>query len=272
MKRHLLILPVLAGLLTSCSTPIEQVTPAAPSQPAPYYAPSSQVAQPAPAPLDSGMRDTEKWVNPEANREPLSSATRQPKASESSQRAASASNFRQAYAGVGKPRITIFYNRHISDSVDEWSKNVNTSTTFEHNFENQMNRAFIKEKTRIVDRATVVNLAAVDSGKSVQDLEGQLATKAIEITALREYTDIFIEIHIKADSKAPSGYLFRAIAKEIQTGQILADTLCNNFGAGDVYIVPGASGFDYAETLPDLDAAAFFLSEQLMADLSESWE
>ena len=96
MKRYLLLLPVLAGVLTSCRTPIEQVTPSTLAQPAPYYEPSSQVAQSAPAPLDSGMRDIEKWVDLSTSRQPLASATRQAQSSTSSEKTASAADFRQA--------------------------------------------------------------------------------------------------------------------------------------------------------------------------------
>lgn len=135
-----------------------------------------------------------------------------------------------------------------------------------------MNRMFIKNGLRIVDRETMIHLFATDSGKESKDLADLLERKKIEISSLRKYTDVFVEIHVKKAPKAPSGYLFRAVAKEIQTGQVIADTLCNNFGEGQRYVVAGPNGYEYRQTLPDLDNAATILASHLLGDLADTWE
>lgn len=270
MKSSIFLLPLVAVLLSSCK--IEQNTPPAPLQPAPYYAPSVATAIAPPAPLSTEPRAAETIFK---DGQVLAAAQAQGTPSTRSQMpvtSADTSHYTQNYKAVGKPRITLFYNRKISDPVNEWPSSLTERSGFRHHFENQMNRALIQAKTRVVDFDTVLQLAAVDSGKTMKDLEDELASKRIEITALREYTDLFIEIHCQIDANAPSGYLFRAVAKEVQTGQIIADTLCNNFGAGKIYVEAGEAGYAVKQTLPDLDQTANYLNEYLMADLSAAWE
>lgn len=259
MKLQLILsLPL---LLVGCQY-IEQPTPRGPSTPIPYRAGGSAGNTTVSAPLHS--EDRPSGAASEIVHRSAASGEMLPVSPPAS--------FAPAYRAAGKPRITLFFNRHISDPVDEWKNTEKSQTAYQHNLENQMNRMFISGKARIVDRETMIHLFATDSGKTTKHLTDLLERKKLEISSLRKYTDLFIEVHIKKDPTAPAGYLFRAVAKEIQTGQIIADTLCNSFGAGKPYVAAGDSGYEVKQTLPDLDNAAVILASHLLEDLASAWE
>lgn len=87
-------------------------------------------------------------------------------------------------------------------------------------FENGFMGPFLKSGAKLVDRATIMRLAAAadkDQG-SVRDL---IVVKKVEMDALINNADIFVEILVTRAPNAPGGYLMKSIAKEVRTGRII---------------------------------------------------
>jgi hypothetical protein len=86
-------------------------------------------------------------------------------------------------------------------------------------FEDYFLQPFLKAGAETVDRATILRLVA--AGQDQSDPYKVTAVKQIETTALTSHADVLIEIKINRDHASPTGYAFRAVAKETKTGVIV---------------------------------------------------
>ena len=87
--------------------------------------------------------------------------------------------------------------------------------------EDGFTQVFMDAGTNLVDRAMVMRLTASDRGDEHRHAD-IVNTKLVEIDALKGYTDIFIELIIIRDTTSPLGYSFRAKAKDVNNGYLLA--------------------------------------------------
>ncbi|MFQ5417323.1 MAG: hypothetical protein ACE5FL_09785 [Myxococcota bacterium] len=158
---------------------------------------------------------------------------------------------------------------------------------FEHGFM----KPFLETRCRLIDRATILRLTAADAVRPGEEYAIP-ATKRIETQALRGHVDVFIELLVTRSASSPHGYEFRATAKEVDKGQILADVTSLGRESrrvirvrGDGYeIVPGRSrpsarelfvtdhGYEVVDKLPTVGEASRELALQLMQELAYSWQ
>jgi hypothetical protein len=130
-------------------------------------------------------------------------------------------------------------------------------------FQDAFSDPFIKAGARLVDRNTMIRIAgdAADKQRS-------------ESAALAGLADLFVEVLMSVDPASPSGYMFRATAKDAKTGQIIADVISD--GAA-----PDAGATEYVATdrgfmaRPSRAAGAVngtAVAIALMGQLSQAWQ
>jgi len=210
-------------------------------------------------------------------------------------------DFRTGYRGKGKPRLAIFLNRSLSDEIREWkteSRHVASGTgsrdaymgsyysgetavyTQEHielenegsnvsqgglwAFEDGFLQPFLETGSTVLDRATIMRLTALDHGQG--DAYNPITVRRVEMEALKGNADIFVEVLILHNPMAPWGYEFKAMAKMVNTGQIIASTNSRNWNLES----RGQSGGYFVQrsgAMPD----AYDLSRELAVHLMESF-
>lgn len=213
-------------------------------------------------------------------------------------------DFRQGYTSKSKPRIAIFLNRSLSDEIREWdtesrhvasgtgSRDTYMGTAYsgetavysqkhieleqaESNvskgglwaFEDGFLQPFLETGTTVLDRATIMRLTALDHGQG--DAYEPITVKRVEMEALKGHADIFIEVLILSNPRAPWGYEFKATAKKVQTGQILASTNSRNWQLNEH---SGGSPTGYYSMQPTgAVPGAYELSRELALHLMESF-
>lgn len=155
------------------------------------------------------------------------------------------SEFEQAYSDRGRPRIAVFLNRELSDSVLEWSTAHGVSfdvegvprayvtqtrnelggsrpmpeTAWLWDFEDGFCSPMRAAGLQFIDRAAIMRLAtAADGGTGAPD--SPLSVRQVEMDALKGHADLFIELLVEpAESE---GFRLRARAIEVQTGTVQA--------------------------------------------------
>jgi len=146
-------------------------------------------------------------------------------------------------------------------------------------FEESFLREFLDVKAIVVDRPTIMRLAAAQSGRQ-GDPHELLSLKTVEMKALQEKADAFVEILVRRNSRAKIGYEFRASVKEVSTGRILAnvtslrwkqeeldDLVARKYKATSRGYVLVSEG-----KFPMLDRAAGKLALDVMGALARTWE
>jgi len=165
----------------------------------------------------------------------------------------SETSFQEAYAKAKKPKIALFLYRQLSQDILDYESsqrlafsadnkkdghsnlviakqndyNIDkgvrylTATDWMWSFENQLIDDFLASGVNIVDRATVMRLVAADVDVA-KDSTGMLSGKKIETDALTGYADIFIEILALPSKDYQRRYEYRALAKRIDNGQLIA--------------------------------------------------
>jgi hypothetical protein len=99
--------------------------------------------------------------------------------------------------------------------------------TYVWSFEDGFMQPFLRAGATLVDRATIMRILSqkVDQGSQNDPIE----MKKTEMNALTSFTDIYIELLITRHPSAPTGYEFRAVAKEIKTGRIVGSATSLNW-------------------------------------------
>lgn len=145
-------------------------------------------------------------------------------------------------------------------------------------FEESFLREFLAANAIVVDRATIMRLVAADSGKQ-GDPHDLLSVKTVEMKALQEKADMFMELLVRRNPAAPIGYEFRASAKEVATGRILAMVSSLRWKQSELDELVGkkykATSSGYVEvadrSFPKLDRAASLLALDMMSSLAALW-
>ncbi len=142
-------------------------------------------------------------------------------------------------------------------------------------FEDGFFNTFLSSNTRLVDRATIMRLAAAKSGKQGEAYD-LIAVKQIEMDALLDHADIYIEILITRSPSSLYGYIFKATAKEVKTGIIIAQASSvrwrEKVRTGRV-VAATSEGYKVADVIevPPLYEVSEDLAVDLMNSLANSW-
>lgn len=130
-------------------------------------------------------------------------------------------------------------------------------------FQHAFSDPFIKAGTRLVDRNTMIRIAGDATDK-----------QRAESAALAGLADLFVEVLTSVDPASPSGYVFRATAKDAKTGQIVAEIISDGAApdAGVTEYVATDRGF---VARPSRTAGAVngtTVAIALMDRLSQAWQ
>jgi hypothetical protein len=141
-------------------------------------------------------------------------------------------------------------------------------------YETGFMQPFIDAKAKVIDRATIIRQIGVDEekGKMPQNLDRNV----IEMDALNKYADVYIELLITSDSSSPTGYIFKATAKNLKTGEVIAQALSTGVGKEKVEkeVVATAHGYEIKnkpKEAPSLEMTSKQLALQLMEQMSKQW-
>ena len=169
-------------------------------------------------------------------------------------RSALVADFAGAYARNGKPRLALFWNRHLSDTLNEWysdtravtrveggstmsgditlnqtnSEQVATaierravdsrrpplSESFEWEFQDAFLAPFLEAGATVLDRAAILRLTGVDMATGNE--------RTVETRALQGKADYLLEILVAANTQSTTGYELRARILDVTTGAIVA--------------------------------------------------
>lgn len=202
----------------------------------------------------------------------------------------SLASFRSAYAAAGKPRLAVYFNRELSDEIEEWKTPVRVEHTSTNLFGDRVQsetavhfrtdsgqthsdlpnrmtwaleqgfyQAFSAEKARLVDRKMMLRLAAA---KRPENGKAMVAVRHVETDALKGHADILIELLIEAQPGSKSGYNFRAQATSVKTAQIIAMVNADDLEPVKGRFVAGPNGYERVRASAD-PAYARDLGKQL---------
>lgn len=164
------------------------------------------------------------------------------------------SNFAAAYARNGKPKLALFWNRALSDTLNEWyadtrvvnrsqgsstmsgeltlnqsgntenstaierrvtdPRRVQTSESFEWEFQDGFLAPFLEAGVTVLDRAAIVRMTGAD-------MQGT-GERTVEIRALQGKADYLMEILVAPNQRSSVGYELRARILDVKTGAIVA--------------------------------------------------
>lgn len=88
--------------------------------------------------------------------------------------------------------------------------------------ESSFSRPLLGQGARLVDRATIMRLVALASGKQT-DPNHDFAIKHVEMSALVGHADYYVELLVLESPASTLGYDLRAVVKGVKNGQIIAD-------------------------------------------------
>lgn len=207
-------------------------------------------------------------------------------------------DFRKAYQRAGQPRLAIYFNRELSDDVEEWktpvrieqavtnrkgelmqaetavhlradtaNRRVNPPETRLWAFEDGFHSTFLAERAKLVDRRLMLRLAAA---KRPEDAKSAVAVRHVEIDAFKGYADVLVEVLIQRNTGAPSGYNFKAQATSVKNAQILAMVNASDIEPAQGRYVAGPNGYERASSSdPEyIKSIGQQLAQRLMAALA----
>jgi len=215
------------------------------------------------------------------------------------------SRFEKAYKAAGRPRIAILLNRSLSDEVRDWAmddgwvfyaettgkggwrgegyyvERVNETGArpspreyWMWAFEDGFTKPFVESDATLIDRATILRLTAAKEQGSLGTLR-PLAAKKIEMDALTGYADVFVEVLISTDPSSVYGSVFKATAKEVKTGKVLANVTSASWerDATQEEYIGAEHGYVKARRCkpPKLQLTARTLALETMSAMARMW-
>lgn len=170
-----------------------------------------------------------------------------------------------------KGPLSVYNQQHI----EEGDRRPSPTEGYIWSFEDGFMRPFLMAGTRLIDRGTIMRLIALDSGQQGSAYD-PITVKAIEMSALVNKADVFIEILIAKYPSAQSGYEFKAVAKEVKTGRILANATSLNWDKDRLKskkIIATNSGYEIVdeENMPKVQNVSRDLAIDLMNSLLSIW-
>ena len=225
-------------------------------------------------------------------------------------------SFAKVYPVKGCPRVALFLNRALSDDVREWRSDARLSATGEKAktraeagnkgrqtvvvagkalrieqpadsgdrpspdeswiwaFEDGFIQPFLEAKTNVVDRATILRLTAAKEGRRTD--AASVAPKTIEMNALKDAADLFVEVMVSRSPSSLYGYEFKASAKEVKTGRIMANVTSLRWRPEDRrarLVLAGRTDYEVIEgiRIPPVDEVARDLAVDLMNAMIRAW-
>jgi hypothetical protein len=166
--------------------------------------------------------------------------------------------------------LTAHTQKHV-DSATRMSPNERWMWAFEDGFIQPL----LGSGAKMVDRATIMRLVAASSGQQ-GNAHALLAVKKIEMDALKKHADVFVEILIARSPASLYGYEFKATAKEVNTGIIVASVTSLRWRPEDRRqrrVLATSEGYKVVETIkiPSVDRVACDLATDLMNALTRTW-
>jgi len=142
-------------------------------------------------------------------------------------------------------------------------------------FEEGLLQPFLQAGAQMVDRATIVRLTASDSSRD-RGTHDPASVKDTEMKALKGYADLFVEVLIVRSPSSLYGYDFRAVAKEVKTGMIVANVTSLRWEPDrhtTERVVATSGGYEVQRDvqIPPVDDVSRELAYDLMNALSSSW-
>lgn len=159
-------------------------------------------------------------------------------------------SFSRSYQKASSPRMAVWFNRELSDQVEEWVtpvrvkgalinnkgevQNLEASVQFRDPndtardnagedwvwaFEDGFDRPFLDQGVKLVDRTMIMRLVAAANGA---DPDKTVPLKKVEVDALKGHADLMVELLIKRAPGSKSGYNYRAKVVSVNSGRILA--------------------------------------------------
>lgn len=142
-------------------------------------------------------------------------------------------------------------------------------------FEDGFMQPFLRSGAILVDRATIMRLTSrtVSQGGKSDPID----VRRVEMDALVNNADIFIEILISRYPSAPYGYEFKATAKEVRTGRILANSTSLNWDASrsrPKKVIATDKGYSIVNdnAFPAAQRLSADLALDMMNSLAAQWE
>jgi hypothetical protein len=211
-----------------------------------------------------------------------------------------ADRFAAAYAGEGRPRIVVFWNRAFDDRVaTAWTDVTAQYTgTFDRRdggdvvtawasgakpgeapvrpgldersgwqFEAAFSRTFADAGVHFVDRAAIMRSTAAAGDADAQRPNLQ----AIEASALAAHADLLMEVLMTPDAGAPVGFAFRVTVKNLADGAILANVATSAVPPVESGYVATNRGFQKTVAAVGIDQAAHQLAIETMDGLLLGW-
>lgn len=215
-------------------------------------------------------------------------------------------SFTEEYRLHKQPRMAIYFNRELSDEVREWASESRLAVSVRRKdraqateestwiaeqtylypdgrkpaptemwmwgFEDRFLETFLSAHAHLVDRATILRLTAARSHNPV-DL-GSAPVKKIEMDALATYADLFMEILVLRSPDAPTGYEYRASAKDVRDGRLLASVTSLRWPSDTrtrTQTFVSESGYHLAQVMPPVGEVSRRLALDLMQALSQYW-
>lgn len=164
------------------------------------------------------------------------------------------SDFAAAYARNGKPKLALFWNRQLSDTLNEWysdtrvvsrtqenstmsgemtlnqsgsaenstaierrvtdPRRAQTGESFEWEFQEGFLAPFLEAGVTVLDRAAIVRMTGIDMAGAGE--------RSVEIRALQGKADYLMEILVAANQRSSVGFELRARILDVKTGAIVA--------------------------------------------------
>ena len=188
------------------------------------------------------------------------------------------SSSRSGKAAVGKIKAeggagSIYEQQHI-----ELENRESAPEDWMWQFEESFLRQFLTAKANMIDRAAIMRLLALESGKQ-GDPQDLLSTKAIETTALQDKADLLLELLVRSNPHSPVRYEFRASVKEVTTGRILANVSSLQWRQEEIELImprkykATSRGYEIVDegVFPKLDLVAETLALDVMESLTKIW-
>lgn len=137
-------------------------------------------------------------------------------------------------------------------------------------FEDAIASTLLDGGANIVDRAVIFRQMARQAPQSA-GMDGTMSTIVNEISALDEYADVLIEMKVTR-SATDYGHDFRAVARNVQTGQIIGTAFVNGNQIRQGGAAAAASGYAMRnDHYPTLEQVSRELTLGLMRSLSGHW-
>ena len=138
-------------------------------------------------------------------------------------------------------------------------------------FEDGFSKPFLEAGTKLIDRPTMMRLTAAEMLKN-EDHQHQLSVRQVEMTALKGYADLLIEVLVTRNTSDKGEYDYKVAVKDVQTGQILTNTTTLNPDTEQMHSISyqaTSSGFQAKKDDPYLTGRQLAL--EVIDDLTLVW-